>query len=325
MKQKLLRTALFTSPLLAFYGAFPAYLFEWIAERDFLILLAVVNIQLLFFWGVSSWVLLRFSEREAWQRLLISLGIVSIVRLPLALLRPDLPLIEFLENNPAYPILNVIVVHVFIWIIIESIWSNEQKRQALTKVDQLAIENLQAQKQSLIQQLQPHFLFNALSVLKSLIDTDQSKATNYTVQLSNFLRYTINADTNELVSFQQELQFTQDYIELQKVRFNNRFDYQIELPNHTDHYRIPIFALQTTVENIFKHNVFSAGKPLLFTIVIKDDTLVVQNELYPKKGSSNSGTGLQNLNKRYELIANKGINFTQTATHYTVRLPLILA
>ena len=164
----------------------------------------------------------------------------------------------------------------------------------------------------LVQQLQPHFLFNALSTLKSLISENPSKAEDYTVRLSEFLRYSFQSKNNELVLLADSIKFTEDYVELQKVRFGDSFDCKIDIPEPELQKKVPIYAVQTLVENAIKHNAFNDKKPLFKQILMDGDRLKVINNLIPKKDKTNSGTGLENLNQRYKMIANLEIEVIQT-------------
>jgi two-component system, LytTR family, sensor kinase len=104
----------------------------------------------------------------------------------------------------------------------------------------LKLANLEAQKQTLMQQLQPHFLFNALNTLKSLISASPNDAEDYTMKLSDFLRYSIQAKNNDVISLEDELQFTHDYVNLQKVRFGSALRVQIEIESELMQKKVPV-------------------------------------------------------------------------------------
>ena len=175
----------------------------------------------------------------------------------------------------------------------------------------------------LLQQLQPHFLFNALSTLKSLISENPTKAEDYTVRLSEFLRYSIQAKNNEVVLLADSIKFTEDYVELQKVRFGDSFDCKIDIPEVELQKKVPIYAVQTLVENAIKHNAFNDKYPLFIQILMDGRRLKVINNLIPKKVKTNSGTGLENLNQRYQMIGNVEIEVIKTEQHFMVFINLL--
>jgi len=189
------------------------------------------------------------------------------------------------------------------------------------KVNELKRVQLEAEKKLLVQQLQPHFLFNALSTLKSLINEDKSKATDYTVKLSEFLRYTVASSRKDTVSVSSELDFTKDYIKLQSERFIDSVESEIFIPSEILNMHLPVFSLQTLVENAFKHNQFTHENPLKINISYYDGLITVTNNKSSLKISSTSmGTGLKNLEERYQLIADTNIVISENEDLFTVSI-----
>lgn len=189
------------------------------------------------------------------------------------------------------------------------------------KVNELKRVQLEAEKKLLVQQLQPHFLFNALSTLKSLINEDQSKATDYTVKLSEFLRYSVASSNKDTVTVKSELDFTKDYIKLQSERFIGAVESEITIPRDILNMDLPVFSLQTLVENAFKHNLFSPDKPLRIKIYFEDGLISVSNNKSSSKASNLSmGTGLKNLDERFHLIADTSIIVKESEDTFTVSI-----
>jgi two-component system, LytTR family, sensor kinase len=120
-----------------------------------------------------------------------------------------------------------------------------------------------------------------------------------------------------------ELVFMKNYIELQKVRFDDSFQCQIDIPEQYLAKKIPVYALQTLIENALKHNAFTDKKPLLIEVLIEGNRVKVSNNLLPKTLPIQSGTGLENLNQRYKLIANSEIEIVKTDTYFTVFIDLL--
>jgi two-component system, LytTR family, sensor kinase len=200
----------------------------------------------------------------------------------------------------------------------------QKKDSAEREVERLQLHNLESQKQMLMQQLQPHFLFNTLSVLKSLIKEDPDAAENYAIQLSDFLRYSVQGHNKSLVTLEEELNFTRDYIQLQQLRFGNAFDCNIQTTTDIDGYKLPTYALQLLVENAIKHNAFTEKRPLKINIVQNGKSVSVCNNKLPvKMTTAGTGTGLSNLMERYQLIANKKVLIEDKTEQFCVHIDLI--
>ena len=208
-------------------------------------------------------------------------------------------------------------------VIIKAVVNGYKIAENEKQLQTLKWQNTEAQKQVLMQQLQPHFLFNALSTLKSLISENPTQAEDYTLKLSDFLRYTVQSQNQELATLANELNFANDYLNLQKIRFGDAFLSRLEVSEQYFQKKIPVLALQVLVENIFKHNYFTEKKPLHFTIKAKDNLLVVWNEKTSIRLSEKNNTGLKNLNARYLLICNKGIEILDNENEFQVIIPLL--
>ncbi|MEM7658648.1 MAG: histidine kinase, partial [Bacteroidota bacterium] len=190
-------------------------------------------------------------------------------------------------------------------------------------IAELSIQKLKAENQTLAQQLQPHFLFNALSVLKSLIQEDADLAEDYTVKLSDFLRYGVESHQTDLVSLKEEMEFVNNYLSLQKIRFEEAIAFEVQISDNQLSGQVPIFAVQTLVENACKHNYFTEKRPLHISIETREDALIVRNNLVSLKVTERAGTGLANLSKRYEFLAGREIQIQQTETDFSVTIPVI--
>jgi LytS/YehU family sensor histidine kinase len=236
---------------------------------------------------------------------------------------PNLPKQPSALSFIFYPLTATFAINAIILVIIRSVILEERKDIAETEIQKLRVSNLEAQKQVLLQQLHPHFLFNALSTLKSLVREDPEEAENYTIKLSEFLRYSIQAHSNELVYLQDELQFTQYYIEMQKVRFGKAFDCNILIPESVLQMKLPVFALQTLVENAIKHNIFTEKRPLIIDVTFENNMLKISNNKLPKILIQNSGTGLINLNERYKLVSEKQVEIINGEKEFTVFISLL--
>jgi len=321
MKSKLLNKALITSPIISIYGVAPLFLINSLQAEQIIISFVSLTIMIFMFWliniylvGRSNTAMLRYTASYAATFLLHSGIIVLILRFPE-------------KQDPAtflaYLIVTTIALNTIILVIINTDLLKIKKDLAESEIQRLKVGNLEAQKQVLLQQLHPHFLFNALSTLKSLIKENSEQASDYLVKLSEFLRYSVQAHSNELVTLEEEMQFTNDYIELQKVRFGSAFQCKIQIPADVQHLKLPVFALQTLVENAIKHNAFTEKKPLNIAIEYIGNRLRITNNKIPKPLIQKSGTGLKNLRERYLIVSGEMPEITDTGNEFIVYINLL--
>lgn len=190
--------------------------------------------------------------------------------------------------------------------------------------ERLQQQNLQKELTALRNQLNPHFLFNSLNTLNSLI-RDNSEATQFVNKLSYMYRYILQSGERDLVCLKDELKFLESYAFLIKTRYH-QYCFHIEMDIAKGHMQmqIPPMALQLLVENAVKHNEISKGCPLGIRIYSKKDFLVVENSIHPRNTPVEStGNGLLNLDKRYFLLRKKNIVISQDEEIFRVQLPLI--
>ena len=164
--------------------------------------------------------------------------------------------------------------------------------------EELRTENIHAQYEALKRQLDPHFLFNSLNTLQSLIDIDPSKAGDYVQQLSTVLRYTLQK--KEVVTLAEEMNCVQDYCSMMHIRYGDNLRFDIKTDKNYDKTMVLPLSVQGLVENAIKHNVISAKQPLVIQILTTNDgNLEIRNAIQPKiKAETNNGIGLANLEER---------------------------
>jgi two-component system, LytTR family, sensor kinase len=198
-----------------------------------------------------------------------------------------------------------------------------QWSEALKREQNLAQEKLIFQYETLKKQINPHFLFNSLNTLSSLVRTDPVLSEEFIHNFSGIYRYILENEDKNLVPLSEELQFVRDYFMLQKIRDEDKIELQIEI-NEVGKIEVLPVSLQLLIENALKHNAATRNNPLLVTLHQEGiDKLVVRNNLRPKSRMSNtSKTGLRNLNERCRLILNRDIEILQTETEYIVKVPV---
>jgi two-component system, LytTR family, sensor kinase len=183
-------------------------------------------------------------------------------------------------------------------------------------------EMLIYQSETLKNQINPHFLFNSLNTLSSLISTNPEKAEVFTQKLSLIYRYILENREAETVPLDQEIVFVNDYFFLQKIRDEEKIELIIKIENKNC--RILPVSLQLLVENAFKHNTATREKPLQVTIEQKGDWIEVRNNLQPKNQlSPSSGLGLQNLSERVRMQIGKELMIEKAEQEFVVRMPLM--
>lgn len=173
-------------------------------------------------------------------------------------------------------------------------------------------------------QLDPHFLFNSLNVLTSLIEEDPNQAQKFTTSLSKVYRYVLEQKNKDLVTVDEELNFARTYVRLLKMRFEDSIVFDIPDKSSMPEARIVPLSLQLLLENAVKHNVVTASKPLHIKVSEEEGMLVVSNNLQEKQVvKKSSGVGLQNIKQRYEILTDRQVNIAKTASSFSVAIPML--
>jgi len=231
-------------------------------------------------------------------------------------------------HTPLSPLFYAIVFNTISLISIELIISRQEKSHIMLENVELKMMSLQAQHEKLKNQLHPHFLFNSLNALKSLIRKDPVLAESYLIKLSEFLRFSISHNEQNIVPLQEELKFSLYYLEMQKIRFRDSLSYQIDMSLNTmKDVVVPVFSLQLLIENAIKHNALTNEKPLCIQIhYVAPDRLLVENNLSVKLNiEPGSGFGLKNLSDRYKLLGNEDIEIKSNSNNFQVYIKLLSA
>jgi len=193
-----------------------------------------------------------------------------------------------------------------------------------SKAQLLEKEKAVVMYESLKQHLNPHFLFNSLTSLGSLIRFDQKMAGDFLDKMSKVYRYILKNRDNETVTLGEELKAIEMYIQLQKTRFENGLLVNTTIADEYYYRKLPPVTLQNLVENAIKHNTTGPDSPLVIDIFIDDDYLVVRNNLQ-KKGyvESSNKQGLANMASLFQYMSNRPMQILETETHFTVKIPLL--
>ncbi len=179
------------------------------------------------------------------------------------------------------------------------------------------------QYETLSNQVNPHFLFNSLNVLLSLIDQDKNYAKRFTKHLSSFYRQLLSLKDKQLITVKEELDILRNYLELQQIRYGNHLNVNRFILDDGNYFIIPL-TLQMLVENALKHNILTPEHPLQLSIEQHNDMLIVRNNLQLRKHVvGHSQIGLKNLTERYLFLTNNTIQINKTDSFFEVQIPLI--
>lgn len=265
-------------------------------------------------------------KRVVWQVLIntVFTAVFILITLRVYLSFFDIPL-----ESEYLSILKIsLFIGVLVFLLIQTVhigaYFFRQWESAYIESEELKRQKLQSQFDALKSQVNPHFLFNSLNALTTLIIEDQKLAVEFVNRLANVYRYILQNQYSQLVSLQDELDFIDAFVFLQKIRFGENLKVNINIPGQYKNKLIAPLSLQMLVENSIKHNVVSAERNLTIDIYVDKDALVVKNNMQKKNHSNGSiGIGLENIKQRYEIIAQRNVEINSDADYFTVKIPLL--
>jgi sensor histidine kinase YesM len=230
----------------------------------------------------------------------------------------------FLANEKPSKYVFAIVITFFVTLSVHAISFYKAYNENKVKEQKIIAGTANAKFESLKNQIDPHFLFNSLNVLSSLIEENPENAQRFTTSLSKIYRYVLEQKDKELVSVAEELAFAKTYMNLLKMRFENSLFYELPTTAINSEAKVVPLSLQLLLENTVKHNVVSEQRPLHIRIYVEGDYLAVQND-YQKKEvlQERQGVGLQNIVNRYGIITNRKVLVIQNEKIFTVKIPLL--
>lgn len=205
---------------------------------------------------------------------------------------------------------------------IETYMLRISNKELLLQSERMEKERVISQLENLRNQVNPHFLFNCLNTLHALVDKNV-EARQFVKKLSNTYRYLLEHNEN-LVPLSEEIQFVEDYIHLQSVRFKKALVYQNTIEeSDCRHFLLPSASLQLLVENTIKHNIVTRENPLRIEVLKEGHWLIVRNNFQPKKASISTGIGQKNLKKRLSYLSLEEPKFYQDQNFYVSKIPLL--
>ncbi len=194
------------------------------------------------------------------------------------------------------------------------------------EIERLQIESLQSRCDALMNQINPHFFFNSLNGISSLIrkEEDDEKVLEYVSKLSDVFRYILQSDRKGLVTLDEELKFAEAFSHVMEVRFANKLTFDVDVPEGKRNLTLPVLSLIPLLENVTVHNIIDSEHQMNVRIYLNSSSeLVVSNPVYPKLTEPDTnGIGLKNLQSRFELLTGKEIKIKTDGSMFEVRLPL---
>ena len=328
----ILAVLIFIIERLVFGGGFDLSLNELVKVLSIHFMYAVVltGINAYFFYYLEA----KYSWKEdSKNRLLIgALGSITLTMIGLAFLRfvtlvviLGHPLERFLNDPSAASYYTFgLVITLIVSLVFHAIFFYKALSEKKVVEQQIVAKTETAKYESLKSQIDPHFLFNSLNVLTSLISENPAQAEKFTTKLSKVYRYVLEQKNKDLIDLDEELKFAKAYMELLKMRFEDAVTFEIPEKASNSELKIVPLSLQLLLENTIKHNVVSAENPLTVVITEENGYLIITNNYNPKT-TVEQGTkvGLKNIIDRYNLITLKKVSVEKQAEKFTVKLPLL--
>ena len=290
------------------------------------------------YWHVD-WLLINFFRRR-WPSITqykkrISWQLASVLAFTGFFSWGSCVLLAFLANNYGLPqdqvppVSRVLTASMFATVVVMAIYEVKylvsRWKISLVEAERLKKQTMQAQLETLKNQVNPHFLFNSLNTLATIIPEDPKMAVEFVQKLSKVYRYILEIKKREMIPLREELECISAYRFLLDIRFGSNFTMDINIPEHHLEDHIVPLSLQILIENAIKHNIVSTAKPLKIKIGLnKSGDIVVSNNLQKKiRVSDSTGTGLANIDSRYKLLSGKSIEVITSHDYFRVVIPLI--
>ncbi|SFD31469.1 2TM domain-containing protein [Algibacter pectinivorans] len=288
--------------------------------------------------GYSNMFFFDYMERRNWKKgdaiKRVVAGIIGstvltliglfLLRTTTAMVFKGLTFSEFISNERFEFYQFGLWITLTIVVIFHVIYSYNKYQQNKIKEQKVIAGTASAKFDALKNQLDPHFLFNSLNVLTSLIEENPVNAQKFTTSLSKVYRYVLEQKNKELVTVDEELKFAKTYMSLLKMRFEDSIVFTMPENASNPESKVVPLSLQLLLENAVKHNMVTPNKPLQIRIYEEAGNLVVENNLQPKQiVKKSSGVGLSNIMQRYGLLTNKQVNIYKEANRFAVSIPML--
>ena len=255
---------------------------------------------------------------------MVSMGVIFLLRIFEDVIIEKNSFVDFIENEEPGNYVVAIIITLFVSVSFYAFYFYKAFQENKIKEQKIIAGTASAKFESLKNQIDPHFLFNSLNVLSSLIEENQDSAQRFTTSLSKIYRYVLEQRDKELVSVEEELAFAKTYMNLLKMRFENSITYELPTDFDNAEARVVPLSLQLLLENTIKHNVVSEKKPLHIKIYVENNYLIIENNLQKKEVlQDRKGVGLQNIVNRYALISERKVLIEENNEFFKVKIPIL--
>jgi len=256
--------------------------------------------------------------------IILTIGTLFLVRLFHRMVLDGVSYNEFLSTESMTFYYTALIITIAVSMFFHAFYFYQELQKNKIKEQKVIAGTASAKFDALKNQLDPHFLFNSLNVLTSLIDENPENAQKFTTALSKVYRYVLEQKSKALVTVDEELEFAKTYMSLLKMRFEDSIIFEIPESSSNPEAKVVPLSLQLLLENAVKHNMVTSNKPLHIKIYESNDMLVVENNLQPKQiVKKSSGVGLENIHQRYNLLTDKKVNINQKVSSFAVAIPML--
>jgi two-component system, LytTR family, sensor kinase len=328
--KKIFRTALYTSVILIVVLAITPHtvVFRSFSVKGLLNGMVFFSAFILFIWAINILLVYLVEKYPGLKaRNYLRYGLSFLLCIPGILLVNLIITGAFHRNGKASVHLYAMfvlgfILNTIVLIIQDLILLREKKSRIESENAALKVKNVEATNQQLKQQIHPHFLFNSLNTLKILIKKNPDLAEDYLVKLSDFLRASLLSNNPNVVKLSDELKLCYDFLDMQKIRFGNAFNFQIQIPAEVQSSAfVPVFSLLSLLENAIKHNQLTNEFPLRIEVRYVDGRIIVSNNLQDKYSiEPSTGLGLENLAERYRIISGDEIVINNDGQTFSVSI-----
>ena len=318
------RVAAYSSPAVSVLSVTPVFMLSRVSFLFYPWAIAFATVLVFIIWALNIWIY-TFSKSRMQRYLLSYLGcaVLTFLLFHQYFIRLGDQHFSSKGGGLHFHIIAFLAVDAVILILQDLVVTREKNTAIELENSRLRMRNVEAMNLQLMQQVQPHFLFNSLSALKSLIAHSPEQAEEYLVRLSGFLRASMSSHAMSVVLVGRELELCVDYLDMQQIRFGEALRFSIDVPAPVrEGFYVPVFSLQLLIENAIKHNVLTRERPLTIRVVYEEGVIRVVNNLQKRPeagagaasggawteaasdgaGMAAGGTGLINLRERYRAL-----------------------
>lgn len=337
------RVAAYSSPAVSALSVTPVFMLSRVSFNYYPWAFGFCTVLVFIIWAINIWI--YSFARSRVQRYLLSYLVCAVLTF-LLFHRYFIALgyQHYSSKNGGlhFHIIIFLAVDTVILILQDLVVTREKNAAIELENSRLRMRNVEAMNLRLMQQVQPHFLFNSLSALKSLISHSPEQAAEYLVRLSGFLRASMSSHAMSVVLVGRELELCVDYLEMQLIRFGEALRFRIDVPALVrEKGYVPVFSLQLLIENAIKHNVLTRERPLTIRVMYADGVIKVVNNLQKMPGAGVSageagdgaaaggatrgaeaggGTGLVNLRERYQALTGDPVLIEEGEHEFSVTI-----